>query len=188
MRLATLLLFLVPVWAQVKPAVQVGRAPARPAAAAAVAAPKITISRQTFRSLEDGFNQKLNNFNPQEPIYMLGMTRGVYLQGYGAIFSAELDLIQSPTVNPFHQKILAEDVVSTHARKLKQLPLLRQAIRNQLIACAKSMDMMPPNEQIVMVLRLDYQTWEDMVGLPAQIMMKADLKSAAIGDFQVEEQ
>jgi hypothetical protein len=175
---------------------QVGPPPVRPAAkltagpaAEAGSISRPTFSRQTFKVLEDGFNLKLAGFNPGEPVYMLGATRGVYLQGFGAVFSAELELVQSPTVNPFHQKILPEEVVATHARKVKQLPLLRQAMHDQLMACAKNLDAMPANEQIVMVVRLDYQTaWENTEGLPAQILLRADRKSAAAGDIQMEEQ
>jgi hypothetical protein len=175
---------------------QVGPPPSRPAAklaptasAGAGSISKPAFSRQTLKVLEDGFNLKLAGFNPGEPVYMLGSTRGIYLQGFGAVFSAELELVQSPTVNPFHQKILPEEVVATHARKVKQLPLLRQAMHDQLMACAKSLDAMPANEQIVMVVRLDYQTaWENTDGLPAQILMRADRKSAAAGDIQTEEQ
>jgi|SRR5271157_724359 len=191
MRLAAFLLLLAPAWAQVRPAVQVARPVAKPAPPATAAPrPKINITRQTFRTLEDGFNLKLTSFNPNpaEAVYMLGLTRGVYLQGYGAVFSAELDLIQSPTINPFHQKILDEEVIETHKRKLKQLPLLRQAVREQLKACAQGMDMVPPGEQIVMVVRLDYQAWEDVDRLPSQIVLHADRKSAAAGDILVEEQ
>lgn len=190
MKIAAMMLLTVPVWAQMPRPVAAApakAAPAKPAPAKAAPA-KVTISRQTLKTLEDGFNLKLTSFNRAEPVYMLGTARGVYLQGYGAVFSAELDLIQSPTTNPFHQTILAEEVVSTHMRKLKQLPVLRQAVKDQLIACAKSMDMVPPDEQIVMVVRLDYQGWEDVVGLPGQMMLRADRKSAVAGNIQVEEQ
>lgn len=176
-------------------AAQVGPPPgpltAPPASAATVpraAAPQISITRQTFKPLEDDFNLKLSTFNPAEPVYMLGLTRGVYLQGYGAVFSVELDLIQSPTVNPFHEAIGRKDVVSTHARKLKQLPLLQQAVRNQMIACAKGLDAMPPDQRLVMVVRLDYQPWEDTDKLPAQILLSADRKSAEAGNIQVDDQ
>lgn len=175
-------------------AAQVGPPPRRMAAAApaaapsATAGPKITITRQTFKPLEDDFNLKLSTFNPAEPVYMLGLTRGFYLQGYGAVFSVELDLIQSPTVNPFHGAIGRQDVVSTHARKLKQLPLLQQALRNQMIACAKGLDAVPADQQLVMVVRLDYQPWEDTDKLPSQIVLSADRKSAEAGNVQVDEQ
>jgi hypothetical protein len=163
-------------------------APAPAAATPKTAAPRITITRQTFKPLEDDFNLRLSTFNPAEPVYMLGLTRGVYLQGYGTVFSVELDLIQSPTVNPFHGAIGKQDVVSTHARKLKQLPLLQQAVRNQMIACAKGLDAMPPEQQLVMVVRLDYQPWEDTDKLPSQIVLSADRKSAEAGNIQVDEQ
>lgn len=163
-------------------------APVPVAPAPKTAAPQITITRQTFKPLEDDFNLKLSTFNPSEPVYMLGLTRGVYLQGYGAVFSVELDLIQSPTVNPFHGAIGKQDVVSTHARKLKQLPLLQDAVRRQMIACAKGLDAVPPDQQLVMVVRLDYQPWEDTDKLPAQILLTADRKSAEAGNIQVDDQ
>ncbi len=184
-------------WAQVgpppaqRPAAKEAAKPAPPAPTATIARPtaKVTITRETFKTLEDNFNLKLATFNPSEPVYMLGATRGVYLQGIGAIFSAEFDLIQSPTLTPFHQKILKEEVDSTYARKMKQLPLLRRAMLEQMIACARGLDSLPQNEQLVMVLRLDYQPgWEIMEKLPSQIVMRADIKSAAAGVIQVDEQ
>jgi hypothetical protein len=161
---------------------------AAPAPAVAVSAAKVIITRQTFKTLEDGFNLKLTTFNPGDAVYMLGLTRGVYLQGYGVVFSTELDLVQSPTINPFHQQILPEEVAATHARKVKQLPLLRKAVLEQMMTCAKNLDAVPASEQIVMVVRLDYQAWEKMAGLPSQILLRADRKSAAAGDIQVEDQ
>jgi hypothetical protein len=163
--------------------------PPGPTATIAHSTAKVTVTRQTFKTLEDNFNLKLATFNPSDPVYMLGATRGIYLQGIGAIFSAELDLIQSPTLNPFHQKMLKEEVDATYARKMKQLPLLRQAMVAQMISCARSLDSVPQTEQLVMVLRLDYQPgWEIMEKLPSQIVMRADIKSAAAGQIQVEEQ
>lgn len=169
---------------------QAGRPSAKPApvGAGTAATPKITITRATFKTLEDSFNQKLATFNSAEPVYMLGASRGVYLQGFGAVFSVELDLIQSPTLNPFHQKILPEEVTATHARKIKQLPLMGKAMLEQMMICARSLDALPANEQIVMVIRLDYQPWEDTDKLPTQILLRADRKSAAAGDIQVEQQ
>ncbi|HEV2447756.1 MAG TPA: hypothetical protein VGS58_17615 [Candidatus Sulfopaludibacter sp.] len=170
---------------------QVG-APPQPVAAKATApvgsAAKTSITRQSFKTLEDHFNEKLATFNSAEPIYMLGATRGVYLEGFGTIFSVELDLIQSPTINPFHRQILKEEVDATHSRKLKQLPLLEKAVQNQMMSAARSLDAVPANEQFVMVVRLDYQNWENTAGLPGQILLRADRKSVAAGQIQMEEQ
>jgi hypothetical protein len=183
MKLAAFLLLTAPVWAQMPRPVAKATVPATP-----LGGSRGGVTRQSLKTLEDGFNVKLANFNPGEAVYMLGATRGVYLQGYGVVFSTELDLIQSPTTNPWHTKILAEEVTATHNRKLKQFPLLREAMKNQLATCAKGMEGMSPSDQMVMVVRLDYQPWEDRAGLPDQILLRADRKSAMAGDIQVEEQ
>ncbi len=185
MKLAAFVLLTVPAWAQMARPVAKASVPSAPAAAGGA---RPSLSRQSLKSFEDGFNVKLSSFNPGDSIYMLGSTRGLYLQGYGAVFSAELDLIQSAATTPWHTKITAEEVVSTHMRKLKQLPLLREAMKNQLAVCARTMDSVPANEQVVMVVRLDYQPWENRVGLPDQIMLHADRQSALSGAIQVEEQ
>ena len=119
---------------------------------------------------------------------MLALTRGLYVRGFGVIFTSEIDLIQSPTINPFHQKILPEEVVSTHERKIKQLPLLRKALRDEFVACAKSLDAVPLGEQILLSVRLEYQGWENKAELPGEIILRADRKSAMAGNIQVEEQ
>jgi hypothetical protein len=188
MKTAALLLFASVLFAQVRPMAET----ARPAVASAAGAPppsiRVNIPPQSFRLLEDNFNVRIKSFSPKEPVYMLALTRGLYVRGFGVIFTSELDLIQSPTINPFHQKILPEEVVSTHERKMKQLPLLRQALRDEFMACAKSLDAVPPGEQMVLSVRLEYQGWENKAQLPGEIILRADRKSAMAGNIQVEEQ
>ena len=41
---------------------------------------------------------------------------------------------------------------------------------------------------VVVAVRLDYLNWEDTTGLPAQILMRADRKSALAGDIKEEQQ
>ena len=151
--------------------------------------PRLTITRQILRPAEDLFNTKLATFNDADPVYILGATRGIYLPGFGAVFSVELDLVRSPTITPFQKEISPQQAESIYARKQKQLPLIKKAMTEQLVECAKTLEAVPANEQIVMVLRLDYQpAWEKMGGLPSQIMLHADRKSAAAGQVQLEEQ
>src|SRR5579883_1951114 len=128
MKTATLLVTLTIAsgWAQVGPPPSprpVVSEAAKPASSGTIpkAAPKTALSRQSLKSVEDDFNAKLASFNPGDPVYMLGATRGIYLQGYGAVFSAELDLVQSPTINPFQKTISPEQAKTIHDRKVKQL-------------------------------------------------------------------
>ncbi len=46
----------------------------------------------------------------------------------------------------------------------------------------------PPDQQMVLVVRFYYEPWEDLTGMPSQVLMRADRKSALAGDVQVEEQ
>jgi len=46
----------------------------------------------------------------------------------------------------------------------------------------------PENQQIVMVVRLDYRKWEDTGNLPGQILMRADRKSAMVGEVTATEE
>ena len=41
-------------------------------------------------------------------------------------------------------------------------------------------------DQIVVAVRLWYQSWEDTTGLPSQIVMRADRRSAAAGTIKTE--
>src|SRR5208282_4071738 len=57
---------------------------------------------------------------------LLGTTRGVYLEGYGVVFSTELNLIVSPNLSPFHTSFSKIEIARIHDRKVERLPLLKQ--------------------------------------------------------------
>ena len=105
---------------------------------------------------------------------LLGPTRGVYLDGYGAVFSTELNLIVSPNLSPFHQSFSKIETARIHDRKVARLVVLKQKMREMLIASAASLETMPPSEQVVMAVTLFHYSWEDYSGLPAQIVMQAE--------------
>lgn len=105
---------------------------------------------------------------------LLGPTRGVYLEGYGAVFSTELNLILSPNLSPFHQSFSKMEIAGIHDRKVQRLPLLKRKMREMLMASAASLETMPPGEQVVVAVSLFHYSWEDYSGLPSQIVMQAE--------------
>jgi hypothetical protein len=119
-----------------------------------------------------------------DQVDILGTTRGLYLEGYGTVFTTEVSLILTPALTPFRPEMKAQDVKRIHDRKLKRLPIVRQAMKEMMMAAANALDAMPQRDQIVLSLRFLYQPWEDTTGLPSQIVMQADraslLKKAAI--------
>ena len=172
--------FFAPLWAQA----------AKPVVAAPSVAPagKSPITRPILRDLESRFDNSLVSANSADPIDLRGFTRGIYLEGFGAVFTAEVDLIRSPTPNPFRLIIPPAEVVRTHQRKVDHLPLLVQTMKDMMALTANTLPALRPGEQIVLQVRIPYQAWEDTKGLPTEIRMKADRKSALAGEIQMEEQ
>jgi hypothetical protein len=177
MKLAALILMIAPAWAQA------------PLKVAPVGVPeKPNSMRQAFTDLEKRMDNKVASADSKDPIDLLGLTRGLYLQGYGVVFTTEVSLIVTPTPNPFRQQITKEEAARVHQRKLEHLPLLKKAMREMWMDAASSFTSVPDTEQVVLALRLLYQSWEDTKGLPAEIVMKGPRKAALTGNIQTEEQ
>jgi hypothetical protein len=131
------------------------------------------ITRAALASVERSFDGRLER-PTTDSFYLLGTTRGVYLEGYGVVFSTELNLILSPNVSPFHQSFTAIEKARIHGQKVQRLPLLRQQMREMLVASAASLENLPPSEQVVFAVSLFHYSWEDYSGLPSQIVMQAE--------------
>lgn len=183
---------LLPVWGQVvKPTAgaltPMNTVPVATPASGSVA--KTGSSREVFKKLESEFDYQLKKADPNTPIDLLGQTRGLYLQGFGAVFTTEVDLAQSNILPMFHRGgITAEEKAAIHDRKLRHLALLRQQMGSMMTAIAKDVDSLGPNDQVVLAVRLYYQAEEDRTGLPDQIIMKADRRGAQNGDIKVDVQ
>jgi hypothetical protein len=129
-----------------------------------------------------------------EPCQLLGDTRGLYLEGYGAVFTSMAALVATPMPTPFSD-FTQKDVEKVHARKLKQLPVMKEKMRTMLLMMAAdpALDSVRPNEQIVYGVSFFYfKQWENMTGLPQQIVMQGekqklmDVQSGRIPRTQLE--
>jgi hypothetical protein len=148
----------------------------------------LKIPLSTLYQIERTCDDKLRGIGEANTVDLLGATRGVYLDGYGTVFSAEISLVTPPAIYPFHPVATKDDITSVHQRKLQRLPRLRTAMQEMMKAAAASLSAMPENQQLVLVVRLDNMKWEDASGLPAMVTIKADRKSALAGIFQTEEE
>ncbi len=132
------------------------------------------VKRVALAAMEKSFDGKLEKLGAEDSFMLLGNTRGVYLEGYGAVFTAEVNLFQGPSITPFRQSISKDDVSRVHARKVQQIPGLKRKMRDMLADSAASLDTVPSNERIALGVSLFYYSWEDMAGLPRQILMHAE--------------
>jgi hypothetical protein len=190
MRFAVLVVLAIPAFAQVA-----GRSAPTAAAAVPKGTPVVTPSRtpriplSSFANLERGFDAKLATLGAGgEPIDALGTTRGIYLDGYGVVFTTELGLVALPTVNPFNQTITDATKNRVHSTKVSRLAALKAAINEMAKNVATSLGQVPDGQQVVVAVRLSYAPWENTSGLPGLIVAKADRRSAALGNLHLEEQ
>jgi len=147
------------------------------------------IAPQTFKELERHFDTQLASIGgPNDPIDILGTTRGLYLDGYGAVFTSEMSLIITPRINPFHQQMTKEEVAAVHRRKSARLPLLKQAMADMMKNSAVTLIQIPDSQQIVVAVRLLYLPYEDTTGLPGQVLMSASRREILNGQIKTEDQ
>ena len=184
---AMLLLACLPAVAQVTKASVSGGTPSQPQPITAYKGFKVAPG--SFKGIERRFNEQLTTlFDLNEPLDLLGPVRGVSLDGYGLVFTAELSLVVTPAKNPFLQTIPPALKERIRQRKIERLAKLKEAMKDMMRTAATTFIQVPLDQQIVFSVRFLYEPWEDLTGMPSQILMKADRKSAAAGDIQVEEQ
>lgn len=156
--------------------------PALPVLAAALAVcavagspEKPKVPRSEVVAMEKSFDQKLAGLW-SEPFLLLGTTRGVYLDQFGVVFTAEMNLVNGPNINPFMQTISKARIEAHRKEKLQRIPALKQAMRKMLTDAAASLDGMPDSDQIVVEVTLAKYNWENMNGVPTEILMQAQKK------------
>jgi hypothetical protein len=133
------------------------------------------VSRASIVAVEKSINETFAGY-PSDPFEVLGNARGTYLEGYGALFTVELDLINTGplTPNPFKQKVTPQEVATTRERKLKKLAVLRENMRSLMVNASGTLEGLPPNEHVAMEAVLLYRSWEESRGMPRRLFMSAD--------------
>ena len=181
-----LALAVLPVWGQAaKPAVA-------PSALTINADLGPRIAPQSFTALEGRFDDALRRF--KDPVDVLGGTRAFYFRDYGLVLTTEVSLVVTPSIMPFRPQITKEEAARIHTRKVAQIAPLKEAMKEMIKTAAMNVapavgPQFPESKlQVVLAVRLLYLPWEDMTSLPAQIVMKADLRHAMAGEIQVDEQ
>jgi len=170
-------LALVPAFAQIRMA----------ATAPVVPAIKAPPPGSSLSALEKNFDDNLQITGVPDRLQSRGFTRALRIDDYGAVFTAEVDLVAAPTLNPFQMSISPQQASEVHQRKLTNLVLLRKTMREMMTTSANALTALAPEGHIVVAVRLAYQSWEQREGLPAQIVMKASRQDAQAGQIQTTE-
>jgi hypothetical protein len=173
--IAVLLLACTPAAAQFAPSIVTNKSP--------------RIAPGTFVALERRYNAQLSNlFDVNDPFDLIGLARGVQVEGFGVVFTAEVSLIRTPTLNPFQQSIPKDVPEKVRKRKTERLPFLVAIMKDMMKSAAMTFVQIPEDQQVLLAVRFLYQPWEDRTGMPSQILMRASRKAILAGDIKMEEQ
>jgi hypothetical protein len=135
------------------------------------------VTRASIEAMQHSLDRKLAGLWPQDPVEVLGVPQGAYIQGYGAVFLGEVNLAPAAGISPFHPTVKPDEIRRTHEKKLQRMAALRATMRAMLMDSARSLDSLPGDEQVAVGLSLFYWTWENHEGMPSQIVMHAQRKA-----------
>ncbi|MCU1336207.1 MAG: hypothetical protein JWO19_1788 [Bryobacterales bacterium] len=151
--------------------------------AAAGDAPRV--DRTQMEKVEKSLDATLLRFTTDNSHTLIGLTRGVYLEGVGAVLTAEVILINAP-INIMHPVPTKEEIAMMRKKKIERLPILKRVLKDALVSAAASLETIPPDEQVVIAVIVPRFTVEDAAGLPVQVTVQApkrkllELKGAAL--------
>src|ERR1700681_618991 len=101
-------------------------------AASAIAVDAPRVPRNTVALTEKSLDDRFNRLWSDNPFVVLGPTRGIYLEGYGAVFTAEVNLVAGPTIGILTPSMTKQDIAQHKQKKVARIPELRKALEKAL--------------------------------------------------------
>jgi hypothetical protein len=142
----------------------------------------VPVSLQALHTLEKEMDTRIASTGGKNPCNVLSSSRGLYISGLGAVFSAEVELAATPGgVGLFQTGVGPEQKAKYRKDKLTNVPLLEQTLRDMALSLAASPALkMADSDQVVVAARLVYRSWEDLTGMPGQIVAHLDRRGGAV--------
>jgi hypothetical protein len=170
---------LVPAIAQIAPMKPAAAVAAKPEGALGTP-DRSPAALPTIISLEKEMDGRIAATGGADPCVVWGASRGIYLTGLGAIFTAEVELATTPGAAAMFQTIGPPQKAKILKSKQAHLPLLEQTLRDMALSLSSSPVLkLADSDQVVVSARLWYRPWEDKTGLPGQITVRIDHRGAA---------
>jgi hypothetical protein len=147
-----------------------------PLCAAAIAATTPRISGNLLKIVETSLDDRVKSLWADNPFSIIRPTRGLYLDGYGAVFTVDVSPVLS-TTSMMHPTVTKDEVVKAHKVRLERVAQLRTAMGAAVADAASSLDPVPADEQVTLVVYLKYHDWEDISGTPGQMTFRGKKKA-----------
>ena len=135
--------------------------------------PNAAAIRKQIVDVERSIDRRFRDLRDSQPMTLLGSARGVYLDGYGAVFTLEVNLYPSAALSPFRQSYSEEEKRQLNVRKKQRLENLEEKAREILLEESAKLVGLPEGEKIALAVSLFHFAWEDLTGLPRQLVMAA---------------
>ncbi len=148
--------------------------PATISLTAAEVDPSATELRLQMNDVERAIDRRFSEIRTDsQPMMLLGATRGAYLEGYGAVFTLEVNLYPAAALNPFRQSYSDAEKQQLNIRKRQRLETLEAEARTILAEESKRLTALAPTAKIALAVSLFHFNWEDLTGLPRQLVAAA---------------
>ncbi len=124
----------------------------------------------------------IRGYSIDAPLDHLLPTHGIYVEGYGAVFVTDVDLVSLPPLFGFGGHVTKADLARIHDGKLKRLPDVRKLMVQMLQGAAGMLAHLQPDEAILLQFNFYSLDMEDRTGLPKSMSVqgkKRDLLDAA---------
>jgi hypothetical protein len=141
------------------------------AAVAVYAATAPRVSGNVLKIVESSLDERLKGLWPENPFSVIRLTRGLYLDNYGAVFTVDVSPVLS-TTSMMHTTVTKDEIVKAHKTRIERIAQLRQAMPMAVADAAASLDPLPADDQVTLVIYLTCHSWEDVSGTPAQLTFR----------------
>jgi len=140
------------------------------------------VSLQALRGLEKDMDGRIAVTGGKNPCNVLSSTRGLYISGLGAVFTAEVELAPTPGgVGIFQTTVGPEQKAKYRKDKLANVPALEKTLSDMALSLASSPALkLSDSDQVVVAARLVYRAWEDTSGMPGQIVAHIDRRGGTV--------
>jgi len=133
------------------------------------------VDRTQMEKVEKSLDATLLRFTPDNSHTLLGLTRGVYLEGMGAVFTAEV-IVVNAGVNIMMPLPTKDGIAQIRKKKLERIPILKKVLKDALVSAALMLDSIPADEQVTIAVIVPRFQFEDATGLPVQVTVQATKK------------
>ena len=119
--------------------------------------------------VEKSFDERLKRMM-DSPLQLQDWTNGVYIPGYGLVFTARVELVLTAGTSAFHPAVTQAEKEQTTQANQKRLPVLKQTMRD-FLSSSREFGKLPSNESVTLSVKIFCKPGYPRTGLPDRVVM-----------------